>query len=189
MGEQIHVALWPGISAVKHDPNSDIFNSVAEAAVRHHALAGQTFVINVMSTIDEDTVNALEKDLKFSNTPEFIVPGVGWPAIINPRDEIIGEPLTDKEGIVYAEINMEALIDIKHICDSVGHYARWDVVNLNLNLSKHIPYQLHKGLLSAKTPIEKSVKDQRKAQMRSIIELIKLEATTCSVLISILART
>jgi aliphatic nitrilase len=178
LGEQIHVALWPGISAVKHDPNSDIFNSVAETAVRHHALAGQTFVINVMSTIDEDTVNALEKELKFSNVPKFIVHGGGWSAVINPRGEIIGGPLTDKEGIVYADINMEAIIDIKHICDSVGHYARWDVVNLNLNRGKYIPYQLHKGLLPAEPVIEKNVKDQKEEQLRSIIESIKLEATT-----------
>jgi aliphatic nitrilase len=178
LGEQIHVALWPGISAVKHDPNSDIFNSVAEFAVRHHALAGQTFVINVMSTIDEDTVNTLEKELKFGNTHEFVVPGGGWSAIINPRGQIIGGPLTDKEGIVYAEIDMDAIIDIKHICDSVGHYARWDVVNLNLNLGKYIPYQLHTRALSAETVMEDVAKDRRDEQIRSIIESIKQEATT-----------
>jgi aliphatic nitrilase len=178
LGEQIHVALWPGISAVKHDPNSDIFNSVAEFAVRHHALAGQTFVINVMSTIDEDTVNVLERELKFNSTHDFIVPGGGWSAIINPRGQIIGGPLTDKEGIVYAEIDMDAIIDIKHICDSVGHYARWDVVNLNLNLDKYIPYQLHTRALSAETVMEKAAKDQKDKQIRSIIESIKQEATT-----------
>jgi len=173
LGEQIHVALWPGISAVKHDPNSDIFNSVAESAVRHHALAGQTFVINVMSTIDEHTVNALEGELKFSNAHEFIVPGGGWTAIINPRGQIIGGPLVDKEGIVYAEINMETIIDIKHICDSMGHYARWDVVNLNLNLNKYTPYQIHARPLPAEPKTEK---DQRNEQVKSIIESIKKEA-------------
>lgn len=176
LGEQIHVALWPGISAVKHDPNSDIFNSVAENAVRHHALAGQTFVINVMSTIDEHTVNTLEEKLKFSNTHEFVVPGGGWSAIINPRGQIIGGPLVDKEGIVYANIDMEAIFDMKHICDSVGHYARWDVVNLNLNLSKYVPYQLHTRAPSSELVIDKVEKGQRNERIKSIIESIKQSA-------------
>lgn len=176
LGEQIHVALWPGISAVKHDPNSDIFNLVAEAAVRHHALAGQTFVINVMSTIDDETVGILEKELKLSNTSEFIVSGGGWTAIINPRAQIIGGPLTAKEGIVYADIDMENIIDIKHICDSVGHYARWDVVNLNLNLDKQLPYQLHKGVLSAEPAMEKAADKKSKEELKFIIESIRLEA-------------
>lgn len=30
----------------------------------------------------------------------------------------------------------------KHLVDSVGHYARWDVVSLRLNLKKNVPYSL-----------------------------------------------
>ena len=41
MGEQIHVACWPAISAVTHDPVSGIFDSISEAAAKHHALAGR----------------------------------------------------------------------------------------------------------------------------------------------------
>ncbi|HZM54349.1 MAG TPA: hypothetical protein VFC03_04920 [Acidimicrobiales bacterium] len=55
-GEQIHIADWPTVSALTHNPHSGIFDDVSEAAARHHALAGLTFVINVQSRIDEDTL-------------------------------------------------------------------------------------------------------------------------------------
>lgn len=42
LGEQIHIASWPAISVLKHDSQSEIFNSWAEAAARHHAAATQT---------------------------------------------------------------------------------------------------------------------------------------------------
>ncbi len=103
MGEQIHVAAWPGTSTLTHNPHSAIFNSVTEAAARHHALAGQTFVINVQSPVGSDIV----KRLGFKDRPDLIQTGGGWSAIIGPDGQIISGPLVGKEGIVYADIDLE----------------------------------------------------------------------------------
>ena len=128
-GEQIHVAAWPGTSTVNHNPHSRIFNAVTEAAARHHALAGQAFVINVQSPVGADIVERLG----FKDRPDMIQEGGGWSAIIGPDGQIIGGPLIDKEGIVYGEIDLEQIILVKYACDSAGHYARPDVLRLSVD--------------------------------------------------------
>ena len=130
MGEQIHVAAWPGTSTLTHNPHSAIFNSVTEAAARHHALAGQTFVINVQSPIGADIVERLG----FKDRPDMIEQGGGWSAIIGPDGQIIGRPLVGKEGLVYAASDLEQIILMKYACDSAGHDARPDVLRLSVDL-------------------------------------------------------
>ncbi len=129
MGEQIHVAAWPGASALTHNPHAGFFNAVTDAAARHHALAGQTFVINVQSPIAADTV----EQLGLKDQPDMIRCGGGWSAIIGPDGQILSGPLTDKEGTLYAEIDLERIILVKYACDSAGHYARPDVLRLSLD--------------------------------------------------------
>lgn len=130
MGEQIHIAAWPGVSTLTHNPHSCIFNDVTDAAARHHALAGQTFVINVQSPIGADAI----EQMGFQDKPDMIRPGGGWTAIIGPDGQILSGPLTDKEGILYAEIDLEQIILCKYACDSAGHYARPDVLRLCADL-------------------------------------------------------
>jgi aliphatic nitrilase len=129
LGEQIHVAVWPPVSALTHDPHSAFFDAVTDAAARHHALAGQTFVINVQSRIDEDT---LEK-LGLTGRPEMARTGGGWTAIIGPNGQIIAGPHRDEEAIVYADIDLADIVLVKYACDSAGHYARPDVFRFGIN--------------------------------------------------------
>ena len=131
MGEQIHVAAWPAVSAITHDPASSIFDSISEAAAKHHALAGQTFVINVQSRVDEDTVDRLG----LSGQPDMIRVGGGWTAIVGPDGQIIAGPHRDDEAIVYADIDLADIIPVKRACDSAGHYARPDVFSFEVRPS------------------------------------------------------
>jgi aliphatic nitrilase len=149
MGEQIHVAVWPAVSAVTHNPNSGLFDSVTEAAAKHHALSTQTFVINVQSRIDED---AIEK-LGFTDRPDMMRTGGGWTAVIAPNGQIIAGPHTDDEAIIYAELDMSMIMKAKYACDSVGHYARPDVVRLSINRSTNPIYEETGGPSSAGGPL------------------------------------
>jgi len=132
LGEQIHIASWPAISALKHDPQSEIFNSWTEAAARHHAAANQTFVINVQSIIDQETIDILG----LTNQPDMIQTGGGWSAIIDSRGQYISGPVTDDEQILYGDLDLSQIILSKFAADSVVHYARPDVARLVLNRSK-----------------------------------------------------
>lgn len=139
MGEQIHVAVWPAVSAVTHNPNAALFDSVTEAAAKHHAVSTQTFVINVQSRIDEDTIERLG----LTDRPEMIRTGGGWTAIIAPNGQVIAGPHTDDEAIIYAELDLAMIMKAKYACDSVGHYARPDVVRLSINRATHPLFEEH----------------------------------------------
>lgn len=128
-GEQIHVGAWPGISALSHDPNSGFFNEVTSAAARHHALSAQTFVLNVQSCIDEDTIARLG----LSGQTDMIRPGGGWSAIIAPNGTFIAGPHTETEAILHGELDFAQIVYLKYVCDSAGHYARPDVIRLWAN--------------------------------------------------------
>ena len=126
LGEEIHCAVWPGVDTLHHNPHSKIFKNITESAARHHAVAGQVFVINVQSPISQPMIDKME----MQNKEDMISVGGGWTAIIDPVGQIIGGPLEGEAGIVYAEIDLEERIGAKFACDSVGHYARPDVVRL-----------------------------------------------------------
>lgn len=131
LGEQIHVAAWPATTAIAHNPHAKIFDDVTESAARHHALASQSFVLNVQSCVDETAV----QKLGFEDDPDIFHEGGGWSAIIGPEGRILAGPNTDDEAILYADIDLSDIILSKYACDSVGHYARPDVVRLLMDRS------------------------------------------------------
>jgi aliphatic nitrilase len=133
LGEQIHASIWPPISALTHDPHSPLFNDQVQAMACSHAICGQVFVVAVSSVIDD---TAIER-LGMKDRPDMMRPGGGWSAVINPGGQIIAGPITDREEILLADIDLEEIVYAKAFCDSLGHYARPDVVQVVLNLEKH----------------------------------------------------
>ncbi|HWW49614.1 MAG TPA: carbon-nitrogen hydrolase family protein [Xanthobacteraceae bacterium] len=127
--EEIHIAAWPGISALTHDPNSGFFDEVTSAAARHHALSAQAFVINVQSRVDE---RVIEK-LGLVGQLDMIRTGGGWSAIIAPNGKILAGPNRDEEAILYADIDLSEIVFLKYIVDSAGHYSRPDVLRIWAN--------------------------------------------------------
>ena len=47
--------------------------------------------------------------------------------IISPMGDVIAGPLYGKEGILYAELDMDEVIQSKVDFDVVGHYSRPDI--------------------------------------------------------------
>ena len=129
-GQQIHISVWPGISALKHDPQSGIFDNVADAAIRHHALCAQSFVICAMTPIARDTLEALG----FADRPDMMQTGGGMSGIVGPNGQYITGPhCGSEEKILYASIDLDDRILVKYACDPMGHYGRPDVLRLMFN--------------------------------------------------------
>lgn len=106
-----------------------MFDNLTEAAARHHAAAGQCFVINAQSVIDAATIEALG----FTDRPEMMREGGGWSAIIGPSGRLIAGPHRDTEAILYAELDFAEIIGFKYVSDTAGHYARPDVLRLQVD--------------------------------------------------------
>lgn len=129
MHEQIHVAIWPGISAVKHNPRSSTFNNLAESAAIHHAVAGGVYVINAFSVVGPELI----AKMGLQNRPDTIIPGGGRTAIIAPDGRVIGGPTEDRENIIYADLDLADAIPMSPIYGPVDLYARPEILSLRIN--------------------------------------------------------
>jgi predicted amidohydrolase len=132
-GEQIHIANFPAFPFTDWYEESEAIRIRCQA----HAFEGKIFVIASTSLMDADSLDMLCK------TPEKrrLLEGKNFAlsAVFGPDGRVIGGPLIDEEGIVYAEIDLDDLIEPKLMHDITGHYNQFGVLSLNLNRAAQRP--------------------------------------------------
>lgn len=154
-GEQIHAGLWAGHGFVK---------PIMDASSREYAFEGQVYVIVASQYVNEDMI---PDAFPLKKSTQWDYPGGS--AIINPRGEYIAGPLYDKEGIVYAEIDLEMVIRAKAVIDSTGQFSRPDILALSINEGSGLGSG-QKGVEGVKlqqdelTELRKSIDDMRERQ-------------------------
>ena len=126
-GEQIHVANWPG--------GMPWIDGVIDAAVRHYAFEGQCFVISCTGVITQDILDRLG-----SSTDGKLKLGGGCSSIIAPGGRVLAKSEQDGETIVMAELDFDDITDMKEMIDSIGHYARPDIVQLKVTRTRRSPF-------------------------------------------------
>jgi nitrilase len=127
--EQIHAAMFPG-SLV-----GQIFADQISVTIRHHALESGCFVVNATGWLDESQVASVAKNSGL----ESALRGGCYTAIVAPDGSLLCEPLTEGEGIVYAELDFKLITKRKRMMDSVGHYARPELLSLTLDSGVKTP--------------------------------------------------
>ena len=118
--EEIHCAQFPG-SLV-----GQVFADQMEVTIRHHALESGCFVINSTAWLPEEQVQSITSDSALQKG----LRGGCFTAIVSPEGKILGEPLTEGEGMVIADLDMALITKRKRMMDSVGHYARPELLSL-----------------------------------------------------------
>ena len=109
-----------------------------QATVRHIACEGRCFVLGCNQFVTKEMVPAdLETIEELADQPDVMCRGGS--VIIDPSGEVIAGPLWDKEGILYAELDLDEITKAKIDFDVVGHYARPDVFQLNVNTEPKPP--------------------------------------------------
>lgn len=134
MGEQLHVANWPG-SDFKSQPRDR--TRVIDTISRFIALEGQMFVISSSSCIGQDELEFYRQ--VDPTTDGKLDVGGGIAGIYSPFGDPVSEPIIGVEGICYGEIDLERIAEAKHLIDCVGHYARPDVAHVVFNAHKQRP--------------------------------------------------
>jgi nitrilase len=100
--------------------------------MQHVAREGGLFVISTCMALKMDDISDEHEFKKlYPEGREWI--NVGNSSIIAPTGKVIAGPLEAKEGILYADINLQDIIKAKRMFDVVGHYSRPDVFNFNVN--------------------------------------------------------
>ncbi len=119
--EEIHAAQFPG-SLV-----GQIFSDQMDVTIRHHALEAGCFVVNATGWLTEAQVAALCPDENLRGA----VRGGCCTAIVSPEGRHLVPPLREGEGILIADMDMTLVTKRKRMMDSVGHYARPELLSLN----------------------------------------------------------
>ncbi len=128
-GEELHVAVWPGwwamdghLGAKRPEPGSRTCD--IEPAVRAHAIENSVFVVSSSWYLPPAAVPAGVADVMTYNL------ATGGSCIVNPSGVFTREPVFGEETIVWADIDQTERRLAKAYFDSVGHYARWDLLQL-----------------------------------------------------------
>jgi aliphatic nitrilase len=144
MGEKIHVASWPAFAS----KNTQRYREGIAIRVRYHAFEGKIPVISSSGILSNEIKEIyFEKDEQNKD----IVGTGGYSCIIGPNGNFLAGPLEEGEGIIYADIDMEDIIDAKVTHDVVGHYNRFDIFSLSINKNEYKPLKIISGDLDIGT--------------------------------------
>jgi predicted amidohydrolase len=119
-GEQIHVAAWPHA------------REMYLLASRHYAFEGRCFVLVAAMALKKFDLPAdfeLASDL--GEAPEDLL--LGNSCIIGPDGQYLIEPVSGREVLLTAELDLERIAQEKLSLDVGGHYSRPDLFELRVN--------------------------------------------------------
>ncbi|WP_160003621.1 Nit6803 family nitrilase [Rhizobium sp. 18055] len=118
--EEIHIAQFPGSMV------GPIFAEQMEVTIRHHALESGCFVVNATGWLSEEQIGSITPDQGLQKA----LRGGCMTAVISPEGKHLAPPITEGEGILIADLDMSLIVKRKRMMDSVGHYARPELLHL-----------------------------------------------------------
>lgn len=124
LGENLHIAVWPG-----SDHNTkDITRFIARES--------RSYVISVGSLM---TKTDFPRNTPYYDKVQQSAPKVlanGGSCIAGPDGEWIVEPVIHKEGLIIETIDFARIYEERQNFDPVGHYSRPDVTTLHVNTER-----------------------------------------------------
>jgi len=128
---RIHVACWP--HHFKPTPGYPDMPEMSLLVTRNLAYTCKCYVISACGTVTPEMAEILpatEAERAWLRDPAK----TGGSAIIDPRGVVVAGPMGgEKEGVLYADVDLEVTVRCRLIHDFGGHYNRPDVFRLLVN--------------------------------------------------------
>jgi len=128
-GELMHVASYIALPVAPADYDMAEAIKVRAAA---HCFEGKVFTAVSCSTVSDEIIEAMAP-LHPKARELMSRPNSAFTGFLGPDGRVIGEPLIDVEGIVYADIDLSRCIQPRQMHDITGHYNRFDVFDLRID--------------------------------------------------------
>ena len=121
LGENLHIAVWPGTD----ENTKDITRFIAKES--------RSYVVSVSGLMraEDFPANTPHLETILKDCPPILANGGS--CIAGPDGEWVMPPVKDKEGLITATIDFNRVLEERHNFDSVGHYSRPDVTKLSVN--------------------------------------------------------
>jgi hypothetical protein len=133
LGEEIHVAVFPGAFALHTGPaleewDADHSSFWGHASVRAHALEAGAFVVSACGITDESDIpdsfpHKGKMNIRYARGGSSIIAPLGIP---------LAGPVEGPQ-VVYGNLEAWMIKAWKSIIDTAGHYSRPDIVRLVVN--------------------------------------------------------
>lgn len=121
LGENLHIAVWPG-----SERNTDDIT-------RYIAKESRSYVVSVSGLFSKSDI---PDDMPHADYIRSMVPDVmadGGSCISKPNGEWLVAPIVGKSGVTVATIDINRVYEERQNFDAVGHYSRPDVTRLHVN--------------------------------------------------------
>lgn len=128
-GELLHVASYISLPVAPSD--YDMAEAIKVRAMAH-CFEGKVFTVIACSTISEEIANAFV-DTHPESRELLSRKNSAFSGVIGPDGRVVGTPLIDDEGIVYADVDLGKCVQPRQMHDITGHYNRFDVFDLRVN--------------------------------------------------------
>lgn len=122
-GEEIHCSHFPGSLA------GEPMAAQIDAAIRHHAMESGAFVVNSTCWLTDEQRAEIAPDPSLAQ----MLRGGLCTAVVSPAGAYLAGPLPEGEAMAVAEIDLSDITRQKSLLDTVGHYARPDILRLRLD--------------------------------------------------------
>ncbi len=146
-GELLHVASYIALPVAP--PDYDMAEAIKLRAMAH-SFEGKVYTLVSCSIVSEEIIRAMEMIIPDARARLERKSGA-FSGVIGPDGRVVGSPLIDDEGIVYADIDLTRCIQPKQMHDIVGHYNRFDIFRLAIDRRPQTPVDFREP---AGTPAE-----------------------------------
>lgn len=148
-GSRLHAAGWP--AKVHNVYAQGIDNMVLRA--RSCALDSNHFGVHAAAVFTDQICDALELSEEIRRN---LLRG-GGSCIAGPSGELLAGPAGEDQTILYVDADLEEIVKAKLRQDFTGHYNRFDVVGVTLNVTPNLPLRIASSLGSAPSVLEAPV--------------------------------